>query len=456
MNTTDHASSVSPTSLSVPPIVGDIETFLQEMIARLAPAPLSRGGPGRPRILPSLALWGGLLVCVLRGFTSQLALWRVLTARQLWFYPRFSVSDQAVYKRLEAGGTKPLEELFVQISRVLAERLAPYAQTSLAPFATDVIALDHTDLDQIARRLPTLRTVPDGDARLLPGQLAGLFDLRRQQWRAVKFIADQAQNEKVTARELVFSLPQHSLILCDLGFFGFAWFDDLTEHAYSYVSRLRQGTSTQVAHTYYAQGDIFDGLIWLGKYRADRAKHAVRMVRFRYKGTVRAYITNVLDPHKLTLAAIARLYARRWDFELAANLVKQHLQLHLLWSAKDIVIQQQIWAVLIISQILQALRLEIAGRAQVDPFEVSMDLLVHWFPQLAADGKDPIQTFVEVGRDARFIRPSSRLTMEAPNIPPDDLVPRPNDLVLERTPRHSNPHRNWGSRPSKKAAREAQ
>ncbi|HLZ07458.1 MAG TPA: IS4 family transposase [Chloroflexota bacterium] len=454
MNTTDQASSASPTGPPVPPIVGDIETFLQEMIGRLAPVSLGRGGPGRPRILPSLALWGGLLVCVLRGFTSQLALWRVLTTQQLWFYPRFPVSDQAVYKRLEAGGTKPLEELFVQTSRVLADRLAPYAQTSLAPFATDVIVLDHTDLDQIARRLPALRAVPDGDARLLPGQLAGLFDLRRQQWRTVKFIADQEQNEKVTARELVYSLPRHSLILCDLGFFGFAWFDDLTEHGYSYVSRLRQATSTQVAHTYYAQGDIFDGLVWLGKYRADQAKHAVRLVRFRSKGTLRAYITNVLDPHKLPLADIARLYARRWDFELAANLVKQHLQLHLLWSAKEVVIQQQIWAVLIISQILQALRLEIAGRAQVDPFEVSMDLLVRWLPQLAAGGKDPIQTFVEVGRDARFIRPSSRLTIQAPTIPPDELVPRPGDLILDRTAHHS--HRNCGKRPSKKAAKEAQ
>src|SRR6266853_1872634 len=104
MKTTEHASLLSPAISPVPPIVGDIETFLQEMIAHLAPAPLGPVGPGRPQILPSLALWGGLLVCILRGFTSQLDLWRVLTARQLGFYPRFPLTDQAVYKRLEAGG----------------------------------------------------------------------------------------------------------------------------------------------------------------------------------------------------------------------------------------------------------------------------------------------------------------------------------------------------------------
>src|SRR5207249_1745964 len=113
-------------------------------------------GPGRPRILPALALWAGLLVCVLRGFTSQLDLWRLLTLHQLWFYPRFPVTDQAIYKRLEEGGTTALAALFAQTSQVLALRLAPYANLSLAPFATEVLALDHTKLDQIARRLPAL------------------------------------------------------------------------------------------------------------------------------------------------------------------------------------------------------------------------------------------------------------------------------------------------------------
>jgi hypothetical protein len=432
-------------------VVGDIETFLQEMLASFASEPL-RTGPGRPRVLPALALWAGLLVCVLRGFTSQLALWRLLAVHQLWSYPRFPISDQAVYRRLEKAGTSPLEALFAQISQVLAPRLAPYAAPTLAPFATEVIALDHTALDQIARRLPALRAVPPGDGRLLPGQLAGLFDLRRQQWRTVHFIADPYQNEKVTARELAFSLPKRTLLLGDLGFFGFAWFDDLTEHDYFYVSRFRKGTSYQVIHTFYARGETFDGLIWLGKHRADRAKHAVRLVRFRHKGTLHAYLTNVLDPPQFPLPAIAQLYARRWDFELAANLIKRHLKLHLLWSAKEVVIQQQVWAVLIISQILQALRLEIAGRAQVDPFEVSMELLVQSLPQFAADGRDPIQAFVELGRFARFIRPSSRLRPEVPEIPPEEVVPRPATLLLERTPRHAG--RNCGPRSSKKTTKQ--
>ena len=449
----EHATTV-PTSVEggrskeIAAVVGDIEEFLREMVGQMPATWASdrHEGAGRPRVLPALALWAGLLVCVLRGLSSQLELWRVLSTKQLWFFPRFPLSDQAVYARLVSGGVQPLEALFEQISQVLKERLAPYAQMSLAPFAADVIALDHTDLDQVARRLPTLRAIPTGDARLLPGQLAGLFDLRRQQWRTVQFIADPNQNEKVTARDLVFSLAKNSLILCDLGFFGFAWFDDLTEHAYYFVSRLRKATTYQVIHTFYSREETFDGIIQLGKYRADRAKHAVRLVRFRHKGNLQSYITNVLDPRELPMIEIARLYARRWDFELAANLIKRHLNLHLLWSSKDVVIQQQVWAVLIISQILQALRLEIAGRAEVDPFDVSMDLLVRWLPQFAYVGQDPIKEFVEQGRRLGFIRPSSRLKIQGPIIPDDELLPLPADLLLERVARHAN--RNCGPRPS--------
>ena len=102
--------------------IGNIEEFLQQCLERMGPDRNDKG-PGRPRILPAMALWAGLLVCVLRGFESQLAVWRLISEQGLWFFPRFPVTDQAVYKRLHAAGTKPFERLFKQINSVLAERL---------------------------------------------------------------------------------------------------------------------------------------------------------------------------------------------------------------------------------------------------------------------------------------------------------------------------------------------
>ena len=417
--------------------VGNIEEFIRECLEDMEPDHEVRG-VGRPRILPAMALWAGLLVCVLRGFDSQMSIWRLISGRQLWFFPRFEVTDQAVYKRLHSAGTKPLERLFEQISNVLAERLKGAVSEKLAPFAGDVVCIDESTLDAVSRTLPDLRKVPEGDSRLLPGKLAGVFDVRRQQWRTVRFQPNPRQNEKVLARDMAADLPAGTLVLADLGYFGFAWFDWLTDRDCHWLSRLRAKTSYEIIHVFYKRGDIFDGIVWLGAHRADRAKHAVRLVTFKQGNTLHRYITNVLDPLKFTIASMAEVYARRWDVEMALKLVKQHLKLRLLWSAKRVVILQQIWATLIISQVLQSMRLEIAHKAGVDPFDVSIGLLVQYAPLYAYEGRDPIKIFVEQGRRLGFIRPSRRTRIHAPDVPVEAILPAPPGLVLVRTPRYAN------------------
>lgn len=411
-----------------------IEAFLCEAIERLKPIGTDPIGRGRPRILPAMCLWTGVIVCVLRGWNSQLAVWRLLNKQGLWDYPRFPVSDQAIYKRLEQGGEEPLKELFRQVSEILQERLAPYAQI-LATFATEVVAIDQTTLDAVMRHLPLLREVPAGDRRLLPGKLAGIFDIRIQQWKYVEHIENPNQNEKVAAYSLLNHIQRGALILMDLGFFSFEWFDHLTIEGYFWISRLRQKTSYEIIHVYYHQGETFDGLIWLGAHRTDRARNAVRLVSFQVGETNYQYITNVLNPTQLSLHEIAVLYARRWDIEMAFKLIKRELGLHLFWSAKTSVLLQQVWAVLLISQILHALQLEIAGKAGIDPFDVSLHLLVEYLPRW--NNVDFIDLVVREGRDVGFIRPSRRIRIQTPALDLDTYLFPPPDLILSRQPRYA-------------------
>lgn len=123
---------------------------------------------------------------------------------------------------------------------------------------------------------------------------------------------------------------------------------------------------------------------------------------------------------------------------MAVNAIKSQLGLHLVWSAKPVLIQQQVWAVLLIFQIFSAFRLEVAGRTGVDLFEVSLPLLIEYFPRYAYAGTDPIPVFVEHGRELGFIRPSPRTVIYAPTIPPDQIEPPPPGVVRERTPRYAN------------------
>lgn len=204
------------------PRLDAIETVLADLIPRLAPAPSAWG---RPEILPGARLWTGLLVCILRGATSQQALWRLLSHSGLWRFPHVPVSAEAVRIRLQRAGPTVMQDLFTQVTAELATTVPDDA--TLAPFAPGVFVIDD---------------------RLLPGKLITAFDLRTQQFQTVQATDLPRQNERVAARDLVAALPGGSLIVADLGYFGFEWFDGLVNAGFSFVSRLRAKTTTEVVH----------------------------------------------------------------------------------------------------------------------------------------------------------------------------------------------------------------
>lgn len=387
-------------------------------------APLGPPRPGRPPILPALLLWTGLLVCLVRGFSSQLELWRLLTQWGLWHYPRVDITDMALYKRLERTSPAAMEQFFrhlTQAIRTRQEQQAPPPALPLAPFATEIFALDQTVLDPVLRKLKLLRNVPVGDHALLPGVLTALFDLRRQQWRSVTFSPDALQNEKPGAPAAVADLPRGSLLLFDLGYFSFPWFDHLTQQGFWYVSRWRKGTSFVAEHVLYdgekAKVHVRDTLGYLGAHAADRAAYPVRLLEITVGTITYRYLTNVLDPRQLPVWAVVDLYRYRWDIEKAFDLIKTHLGLHLLWSAHQHVLLQQVFATLALAQVVLALRAEIAHQAAADVREVSLVLLLRTLPRLAADGHDPVALFVARGRQAGCIRPFRPRDYGVPRLP---------------------------------------
>jgi len=430
------AAAPPPAPGPVPaPVVGDSEQFLATLLAAMAPDD-RQGKPGRPRILPALALWGGVLVGVRRGFDRSSARGRRRSQRQLWFSPRFPISDQAVDRRRRTAGPSPLVWLVAQVRDVLTSRLAPAADPHLAPFAPAVVALDESTLDAVARRLPALHQSTAADARR-PGTLAAVCDLRRHRWRRVVHQPDPQQNEQVLARDLVADLPPGTLVVADLGYWGLAEFDHLTDQGVNWRARLRAKTSAAVRHTFSQRGDTLAARVWLGVHRADRARYAVPLVPFRTPRGLHRSVTTVLDRHPFPPAEMARVYARRWDIALAVDLVQTDRGRHLLWASQPVLVLQQGWAVRIIRQILQALRREIAGRAGVALFAVSRPLLVESLPRWMADGGDGMALLVADGRRTGCIRPCARTPVVAPHVPPDQIVPRPPGLLCHRPPRYA-------------------
>ncbi|HEY6406204.1 MAG TPA: transposase, partial [Ktedonobacteraceae bacterium] len=286
---------------------------------------------------------------------------------------------------------------------------------------------------------PWLRGMAKGAAVLIPGKLVSLFSIRTQQWRRIHFEADSLQNEKVSAPLMLSELASGTLLLFDLGYFCFKWFDDVSKLGLWYISRLRSNSATQVLHRFYEQGDTFDGLVFLGTAHGARPEQAVRLVRFMMHGLLHSYITNVLDPHQLSMHDIAQLYARSFDVECAFLLLKKHLGLAWFWSAKPHIVLQQIWGTLIMAQLWQLLRLQLAVQAKRDPYDVSMALLIEYLPTLSdySDYHEPgLRLLLTRGADLGFLRPSSRIRIHTPALSDLVLVPCPPELVLRQVPNY--------------------
>ena len=398
--------------------------------------PLGRGNPGK---VSCEHLWLAFLQGLLMQVEHVADLWNSLLWQQLGPFAPVTLSYNAVRQRLLAEGTVGLQVLLPRINSALRARpvLCSALPAHLAAFAKQVVALDECTLERLRRLCADLRQEPLGSPRLLAGKLAGLFDLRTQQWIRLQWREESWANCKVAVLLLLEGLPAGSLILADLGYFSFAWFDDLTAQGYYWVSRWREGTSYELVHVFYQNGDLLDALVWLGTHPSDRAAHLVRLVQFRYRGQLYRYLSNVRDPERLPLHEIAELYARRWDIELAFKLLKTELGLRLWWTATPVLLEAQLIGVLILAQVLHALQVEIAAQAGVAVFDVSLHRLLKLLQQASGLRGPLIPQIVEQGRTWGIIRPNSRLLVVAPRIPLRLLTPAPLHLPLWRPPRYA-------------------
>jgi len=419
-----HREPPSPSSLPPPapaeaplpsptPTAAFLEAFLRRFLPTTLPTPDPDAPPdrGRPPVLPAFLLWSGLLVTLLRGFSRQSDLWRLLSRHGLWDFPRFQVTSQAVYLRLQSLSPTPLLAFFDALTAHLYAELPSAAPTGLAPDFPAVLALDHTVLDPVFRQRQLFRSLPPGDTQLLPGALGCVFDVRHQLWRRLEYTPSPTPDLKAALPRLVAGAAPGTLFLFDLGYFAFWTLDYLVDADYQYVTRLRAKVGWKVAHVFYdgpgmeAGTHLWDGLVYLGAHRADRAAHPVRLIQYTVGATTYTYLTSVLDPQRLSADAVCELYRRRWDIEQAFGVVKTELNLHFLWSGHPNAVLLQVYATFIIAQALSALRLQVAAGAGADVREVSLPLLIRWMPQLAAEGKDPVAEFVREGRAAGYIRP---------------------------------------------------
>lgn len=412
---------------------------------RLNTTPIRRRG--RPQQVCWIHLWSSLLLCALQGMNSFADWRRLVGLQQIGPFSPVWLTRNGLVKRLLQAGLAPLQELWEMLNVRLAH-IGPWAVSAdLAAFAGGIFALDETRLDTIGRYLKPLRGLSTHDPACFAGKLVALFDLRHQRWSRLEWREDVHENCRVEMLDFLQGLSAGSLLLFDLGYFSFPFFDTLTDRRLWWVSRYRENTSYSIAHVFYRQREMLDALVWLGTGKK-QVRHLMRLVRLGDGIGVRMYLTNVCDPQMLSLEAVAQLYARRWDIEMAFRLLKEYLGMSHWWSSKQELILVQIWVVLLLSHIVYALRERIALAVDCDLFEVSVPVLVDLLPRLCNFSTLQLEQLIDAGHHLGLLRANPRLELIIPQVDLSCYQPAPPDLLQQRPGRAPSTPRRRAPKPA--------
>jgi hypothetical protein len=209
--------------------------------------------------------------------------------------------------------------------------------------------VDGSTLEALHKKTQTLQAQP---GLVLAGRVMAMVEAftHRPLWQL--YTEDAAANDKRFAPEILAAVPEGGMLIFDLGFFSFLWFDEFTAQHKFFVSRMRQKTAYRVTQELAQSPYYRDELIEVGLHHSNPCRHPLRLVSVLWHGQWSRYLTNVLDPAQLSARNICELYRRRWRIEEAFLITKRVLDLAYLWKASATGVQLQLYATFVFYLVL--------------------------------------------------------------------------------------------------------
>jgi hypothetical protein len=367
------------------PPVAAIEKRLGEILPTVSDAKKPRVilQPGLPpkrlreRVL-TLPLMAVLLVTLVwRQLPSLTEALRVLALEGLGETAPVETTRQALSQRLKALPAALFAQLY---SEALARLQAQPTPASGVPAAwqgrfTAYWAADGSTLEALRRKLKELG-VHDTP---LGGKMLAVVDLFTRRPQQTWYTEDAHANDKSFCHQLLAALPVGGLVVFDLGWFGFPFFDQLTADGKSFVTRLRAKTAYKVVEVLGAGACWRDEIIELGQHRSNPCRERVRLVSVLWGTTWYRYLTNVLESDKLAAHEVALLYRQRWRVEEAFLLTKRLLGLSYLWVGHTNGVQIQLYATWLFYAVLTDLCVQIAQALDEPLAQLSVEMVYRSF-----------------------------------------------------------------------------
>ena len=373
------------------PSVAEIEAELTALLtpALFAPRQLERRDPRNPdrrirlreRILTLPVMVALVVSLVWRRLGSIAEVQRVVVQDGLLWVSPLQVSEQAIAKRLDTLPASALAAVLTDVSARLQAQPSPHLPglerwTEVRTRFPRIAMVDGSTLEALRKKTQPLQAQP---GLVLAGRVMAMVEAftHRPLWQLST--EDAAANDKRVASEILAAVPLGGLLIFDLGFFSFLWFDDFTDQQKFFVSRLRQNTASRVtpvlSHTPYYR----DELIEVGLHHSHPCRHPLRLVSVLWRGQWYRYLTNVLEPPQLCARHICDLYRRRWRIEDAFLVTKRVLDLAYLWKAAAHGVQLQLYATFLFSLVLLNVCQQVAQSLNEPLERISVEMVFRAF-----------------------------------------------------------------------------
>lgn len=367
----------------------------------------------RARVLTLPVMMAVVVSLVYRQIAGLREVLRVLSQEGLMWVAPINVCPQALSKRLQ---TLPVG-LFVQIWQQVIERIrASSPQLPIPPIwqavhekFTALWIADASTLEELRKKLKVLQ----GEGTVLGGKMMMVVEAFSHRLINSWYTEDAKANEKTFCDQLLAILPKGGLLIFDLGFFKFAWFDEFTNTEKFFVTRFREKTAYRVVQSLSTGPFYRDQIIQMGLHHTNPCQHQVRLVSVLWGKSWYHYLTNVVDPTVLSAQQVCDLYRRRWRIEDAFNLTKRLLGLAYLWVGDRNGVQIQIFATWIFYAVLNELSADVALALNQPLERISLEMVfrgLYHFARalLRGDATDIISYFVSRYKLLGLVKPERK------------------------------------------------
>ena len=309
---------------------------------------------GRNRLLTLPVMVAIVLTLVWRQVASISELTRRIAKEGVMWVGGLKVSQQAISKRLAKMPSNVFEQVFEEAIGLIRDK---YKEGTKAKGFSAVWMADGSTLEALMSKVKALRG--EGVSKLA-GKIMMVVDAPRRipiKW----YYCEEAQiNDKRFCEQLLELLPRGGLLIFDLGFFSFCFFDSFTEGGKYFITRLREKTSYSVIGVISTGHSYRDRIIKMGLYRSNPMENEVRLVEVCWGGKWYSYITNVLDTNRLSAREVVEMYRSRWRIEEAFLLTKRLLGLSYLWVGDKNGVRIQVFGTWVFYAVLIDLSHEVA------------------------------------------------------------------------------------------------